>query len=290
MKWIDNLKTGYKLIGSFSIVILLMVIIALFASFRVNNISDGMNSLYKDRMLPIQHIGDAKAALYRLSGDFLVYTFIAENRKDMKNEMAKDQQIIIEQMNLYRKTELEPEEKTALVEFDQAFAAYLRALEKAISDVDGGNVDAAVTSVTTGGTIANTSSVITVAMDMLSNINLRITEKTISQTKITFDSSRNIFIAFLIISTIIVIVFVIILTRSITSPFSIIASGLQNIGKGELNRDEVMNSINQRQDELGIAAQGLNAAEIYLHELAQIAASIVNGDLTVTVQPKYLFC
>jgi len=169
MKWIDNLKTGYKLIGSFSIVILLMALMALFASFRVNNINDGMNSLYKDRMLPIHQIGSAKAALYKLRGDFLVYTFIAENRKDMKDEMAKDQKIIIEQMNLIRKTELEPEEKTALLEFDQAFAAYQRAVEQAISDVDGGNVDAAFTSVTNGGTLANARSVVTVAMDMLSN-------------------------------------------------------------------------------------------------------------------------
>lgn len=81
----------------------------------------------------------------------------------------------------------------------------------------------------------------------------------------------------------------IVISRSITRPLAIMVGLLQNLGKGNLNRDTplaVKESLIRRGDELGLTGQSLKQAEDYLTEMTGVAHQIANGDLMVEVQPK----
>ena len=120
MKWIDNLKTGVKLFGSFGAVVLLMIVIAVIGFTGMNNINNGMTDLYVNRTLPIEQVGAANVALYTVRGDLYRYVVIAEERAKTREAILAQQQIIKEQMDQYRATQLVKDEQVVLAEFDQA--------------------------------------------------------------------------------------------------------------------------------------------------------------------------
>ncbi|MFN8458013.1 MAG: methyl-accepting chemotaxis protein [Anaerolineae bacterium] len=81
----------------------------------------------------------------------------------------------------------------------------------------------------------------------------------------------------------------IVISRSIIRPLSIMVGALQNLAKGDLNRQLSQadrQAIIGREDELGITGKSLKQAEEYLTEMAGLAGKIALGDLTVEVQPK----
>ncbi len=288
MQWINNLKTGVRLYGSFTIVTLLMITVAVVGYTGMNSINNGMTTLYFDRTIPIQQIGTAESALWELRGDIYKYAFLPEERTTTEGSILADQKIIKEQMDLYRATQLVKEEKDTLAEFDRAYAAYQLAVQKVISDVNAGNQDEVVRSIASGGDLSNTRKAVGKAMDGLTSINARIAEEINTQGDVTFASARNLLLGVAIVAILLAIASGFLITQSITSPLAVIAGGLIHISKGDLNRDvdqKTKDSISQRKDELGTAGKGMLAAELYLQEMANAAQTIARNDLTVSIKP-----
>ena len=79
------------------------------------------------------------------------------------------------------------------------------------------------------------------------------------------------------------------LARDISQPLQIVASALQNFGRGDLNRDiplAVKIAIVSRGDEIGMLGGGLKASEDYFTQMTETAAAIAAGDLTVSVTAR----
>lgn len=77
--------------------------------------------------------------------------------------------------------------------------------------------------------------------------------------------------------------------RSITKPINIMAGALQNLSRGDLNRDVpavIKQGIMSRSDEIGAMGQALRASELYFEQLSAAAERIAGGDLTVDVSPN----
>ena len=102
MKFIDNLKTSVKLFGGFSVVVILMLIIAAVGYMGVNDLNNGMSSLYDNRTLPIQQVGAASTALYTLRGDLYKYVLISDQRSQTKIAIQTDQQAVNDQIKHIR--------------------------------------------------------------------------------------------------------------------------------------------------------------------------------------------
>ena len=84
-------------------------------------------------------------------------------------------------------------------------------------------------------------------------------------------------------------VFAILLTRSVIGPLSVITSTMKDLSTGDLNRDlseKIQVKLGKMKDEVGEVAQGMTAARLYLTDMAEAAARIAAGDLTVNVTPK----
>ncbi|GAP07797.1 four helix bundle sensory module for signal transduction [Anaerolinea thermolimosa] len=105
MKWIDNLKTGAKLLGGFGALILMMVVIAGLSLVGMNKINQNVHNLYYNRTLPIAYVGKASTALYTLRGDLFKYILLPEERAKTKEAIQASQQTIRGQIDHYRATE-----------------------------------------------------------------------------------------------------------------------------------------------------------------------------------------
>ncbi|MBK8421968.1 MCP four helix bundle domain-containing protein [Candidatus Villigracilis saccharophilus] len=65
MKWIDNLRMSIKLLGAFG-TILVIIIIAGVGYASMNSINDGMTTMYADRLLPIEQLGNMEADMFTI--------------------------------------------------------------------------------------------------------------------------------------------------------------------------------------------------------------------------------
>ena len=289
MRWINNLKTGIRLFGSFGVFVLLMIAIAVVGYVNINNINDSMSSLYDDRTLPIQQVGAANADLYTLRGDLFKYVLIPEERANTKAAILADQQDIKVQMDKYRATSLVQDEKTALADFDKAYAVYQQAVQQTISDTDAGKKDVVIKSLLDDGYVSIARKALNAKMKKIIDINVTIANDINIQGDVTFASARNGLIGISIFAVLLAMGLGIVITRSITVPLSFIASSLSNISKGDLNRDldhKAKFAISKRKDEIGAAGKGLVIAEIYLLEMAKAAKTIAQNNLTLSIKPK----
>ncbi len=100
---------------------------------------------------------------------------------------------------------------------------------------------------------------------------------------------RNLTLLLGFVTAIVVATVAFFIARSITQPVEIMAGALDNFSRGDLNRDipeAVKKAIMKRGDELGLLGRGLYQSELYLQEMAEVAAKIAAGDLTAVVSPR----
>jgi methyl-accepting chemotaxis protein len=79
------------------------------------------------------------------------------------------------------------------------------------------------------------------------------------------------------------------LSRDIVGTLAMVLVAVERIGVGDLNRDmdeETKKKIRGRKDELGAVGRGLTRVIGYLREMADAAAQVAAGNLTVNVEPK----
>ncbi len=120
MKWIDNLKIGTKLFGSFGIVVVLLVVVALVGYLGMNDINTGMTSLYNDAPCLMEQIGRADVALYTLRGDLYKYILLPDERAAARQSIESISKSIKAQMDLYRATSLPQQERQRLPIIDRS--------------------------------------------------------------------------------------------------------------------------------------------------------------------------
>ncbi|MCX8061978.1 MAG: methyl-accepting chemotaxis protein [Anaerolineales bacterium] len=289
MKWIDNLKVGAKLTLAFGMLLLILLLVTGLGYYSIQQLNQGTQELYLDRTLPIEWVVNAEVMLYKLRGDIYKYVFVPTERAAALESINADKAAIKELMDKYRTTKLVEEEIAALTEFEQNYAAYLAAVDKAIANVESGNEQAAIISINDGGEVASARQAVAATMDKITEINSRLAEQIHEDAQATYLRTRNLLLGGALIGLALGLVFAVLIARSITVPISIMAPALVNLSKGDLNRDiaqEVKLAIVGRKDEMGTLGKGLAGAENYFQEMAAVADRIANGDLTVVVEPK----
>jgi methyl-accepting chemotaxis protein len=289
MKGLDNLKTGAKLFGGFGLVVVLMLIIAGVGYVGMNDINNGMTSLFFDQTRPIEYLGAVDTAVYTLRGDFYRYILVPEERTTMKETMLADQKTIQDQIDKYSKTNLSTDDQAALAEFDKAYAVYLQAINTAIANVDAGKQDLAIKSFTEGGDGSNARKALGAVIDQNIQTNVDSADQINTQGDITFASSRNLLIGAALLGLLLAIGFGTVITRSITIPLNLVVRVAKSLAIGDLVRemsDQEKDKVRLRKDEIGEVGNALDNVIQYLQETGDVASTIANNDLTVSVQPK----
>ena len=289
MQWINDLKTSVKLFGSFGAVTLLMIVIAVVGYVNMNNINNGMSRLFLDRTLPVEQLGIANTEESNL-GIYLNGMIAFPEKVDAyEQSISTSIKNINTQMDAFRKTKLDADEVAGLAKYDLDWPILQQEMTKVKTEVKAGNLDAARISVGEGSQFKVSYANVEAALYTLLDYNIRVAGELNSQGDVTFAFASNLLIGIAILAILLAMGLSIVITRSITLPLSIMASGLQSISQGDLNRNmdqKLKESIARRKDEMGTAGRGLAAAERYLQDMAQAAQTIAQNDLTVSIQPK----
>ncbi len=185
-----NFKLGTKLTGGYLIVASLIVIVALLGYTNMKNINDGMTSMYKDRLLPIEQLGKANSSLYKVRGDLYKFIAIPNERDKASKELDQAISEVEKQLKLYEDSYLNQEEKENLAKFKAAWGKYQEALKESQKKINADDMKTVFESLMTG-TLHQTRKEIDDALTALIEINANEADKLNKAGDATFASSSK---------------------------------------------------------------------------------------------------
>ena len=289
MKWLDDLKTSIKLAGGFGAVVILMIAIAALGFVTANTINNGSESLYYDQTIPIRDVSAANAALWKLRGDVYKFVYIPSMREETRLTIEGDVKTIDELMDTYRSGELGERRKAALAEFDKTWAVYHAAVDEVVAFIDNGNEEAAITSITDGGTASNARKEVGTAMEAIVEVNVSLAQELADTNASTFSSSSRTMIFVGIFAVILSVVLVVVISRSVTIPLGIVVNIAKAMSVGDLVRemkDSEKDKVRLRKDEIGDIGKAFDSLINYMQGMGIAATAISENDLTTSVTPK----
>ncbi len=289
MKFINNLKTIYKLQGGFIIAAVFILVVAFigYNNYKSSNIH--MTTLYNERLLSIEKLEKAESTLNKIRGDVYKYMLLPEERQENKQSITEEITQISALLDDYRKLDLTAEEKAELAKFDESWQKYQVILSDVQTNVDNGNEAAVFEMIKNGGEAAVVRESIYAAVGKLVDINTQIADTAMVSSEKAFKNSTIVLSIFSLIGMAAAIGIGALITKSINIPLTLMAGAMQNLKVGILNREipqEVKNAIMNRSDEIGLVGQGLGATESYLEDMVEIANQLSSGDLTIEVTPR----
>jgi methyl-accepting chemotaxis protein len=284
MKLINNLKMRTKLLGAFTILVLIMIGVAFVGFFSARSISNGMNDLYTNRTVPIENVGKIEMTLMKMRGDLYKYYLDEKSRPDTKTAVSEDIKLIDQMAAQYEATELVEAEQQELANFKKVWAAYQAAAADTMQMVDSGDGQGALETLLDGGTTSNARKAVGASAEKVVKINVDLADQNNVQGQATFRSGWILLLVVSAFGVLLALVMGITLTNSITRPLAVLTGALSNLQHGNLNRDmsqEKRAVMTEREDELGQAGKAEVATGRYLRAMADAAAKIADGDLTV---------
>ncbi|MGN5261700.1 methyl-accepting chemotaxis protein [Aeromonas hydrophila] len=126
MDWFHNLQVRTKLVFSFSILMVLLVVLSLTSYYSTRTMVQLVSNMHANQLLPIKDI--ANANLYAVYQNRALYRYIGEVDPDLKAQalvnVDKFEKGMWDFLASYRKTYLTQREVDLLTRFDQAWATY----------------------------------------------------------------------------------------------------------------------------------------------------------------------
>ena len=141
---LKNLRIGVKLTAGFVFVALIIAIVALVGYTNLKNIDNVLNSMYDNNLKAIDQLDLSYAYMYTARGDVYKYILLPDQRQASLTALKTDIQNVNTQIELFRATELDPQETMGLKQFDQNWAGYQAAVNKILAVVDSGDTQTAL--------------------------------------------------------------------------------------------------------------------------------------------------
>ena len=282
MNLFKSMTVGAKLIGGFLAVAVIVVAVAVVGYVNMGSINDGMTSLYEDRTLPIEQLGQVDAMLYKIRGDVYKYILLPDEKSATLDSLNASKTEIEKELDLYRATQLVPEEVSGLALLDAAWADYEVAVDRLIAQVDAGDIDGPVVNLADGASASNARKAVAAAIDDLLAINVRIAEEEHVQGETTFAGASQTLLVATLIAVVLAVGLGLTITRSITVPLGQVSKVAAGIAVGDLRQTLTVDS----HDEVGRMALTFQSMIGYLKDMAAVAEKMAENDLTETVTPK----
>lgn len=283
MQFLDNTRMGGKLIGGFLILALIVAVIGVFGWVNLKSIDDGMTSLYADRALPLEQLGNADADFQNIRADIMKYELVPAARSNLKAEITNLTASVNKNLGDYKATYLLDTEQAQLKNLELTWTAYQGDVQQFLGLVDSGKDKEAIamlddTSAFTAHKIAYAA-----AINELEKINQVEAERISKEGAANFAQSTIAIIISIILGIALAVALGVIISRSITIPLGKGVSMMQEIGLGHLGSRLKLG----RKDEIG---QLTDAMDSFSDDLQNIVVAgmkkISMGDLSLSVTSK----
>ncbi|NMB57597.1 MAG: hypothetical protein GYA12_00375, partial [Chloroflexi bacterium] len=309
MKFLDNIKTGAKLIGGFMIVVVIIIAVSILNYFNMKDLNRGTTTLYNDGLKPIINIENAESTLLSMRGDAFKYLAISSQRQDILKTIESEKTTIANYLGEYRKANLSSDQERALGELEDAITNYYKTLDTFISFVDKGENETAIKSASDGGDLSNARKAVGTATKKVIDLTVNKADGEKNSSDSTFATAQFWLIGIALLSIILAIIMGVTITRNIAIPLAQTTGALMKISEGDLLRDsdttamvdipgskdgslikkiesKAREKMLNRKDEIGDISKSLEKLIQYLQNMGDVAHTIANNDLSVTIQPK----
>ena len=287
MNFLNNIKTGVKLIVSFLIIAAVIVVVAVFGYFNMKTINDGMTAMYFDRTLPIQQLGIANTEESNLDIYINGMLVFPENVTTYEQNISASIVNLDKEVAAYRASQLVQAEVDGLARFDPEWASLQKDMIEIVAEVKAGNIEGAKKLIGDGTAYRTAYKAVETELYNLLDINVKGAEEINTQGDVTFASAVTTIVVATIIGVLLAIVLGYLIMRNITVPLTLLVKIARALGVGDLVRDlddKTKDSVRLRKDEFGDIGKAFDALINYLQEMGAAAGTIASNDLTVNVK------
>jgi methyl-accepting chemotaxis protein len=230
----NRFNLGTKLMASFILVAVIMIIVAVVGYQNMQIIHVGAQMLYNDRLTPIKQLGAAESAVYKLRGDVFKAALVPSLRQTIGEDAQKSIDEVNQELTNYNAIHLQPAETKQLDIFKAAWKDYQQIINSAVEKLKAGDTDGAV-AILSETNAATTRETMDTALGNLIKINQLAADDVYKQGETIFaDSSLGLLIVTLI-GLGIAIALGRISTLSIIRPLSLVKQASQQIARSDLD-------------------------------------------------------
>jgi len=277
MNWYYNLKLNAKLLLGFIGVSAITVIVGYIGYIGIAEIGRNQDSLYTDRLKPVEDLGFANAALLISRGDVVAMlgTTDLNQRKDYASSIQKQTKTVDDLVNKYSKTYLVKEEEETLPLFLSDWDEYKKERDEAIELL-----------LKFEDTEAHRLIYVESLQHQLDarkhlkeliDINVKVADELDKATDASLNSSITLLIIFVIAGALLAIVMGLFISKIISKPVNNLVTAANSLALGDISV-----SINAKtKDEIGDLERAFQLMIENIKEQAAASEKISEGDLNV---------
>ncbi|MEK3800439.1 methyl-accepting chemotaxis protein [Peribacillus sp. FSL H8-0477] len=255
MKWFKNLGISVKLISAFVVMAIILGVVGIYGMDNLKKSDEQLEFMYDERVIPISTLGRMETNYQRIRVNIRDLVFVAKTpeAKDEFQTIIKDIQKDIEsQVTLYSSGYLIDEEKKILKDLDSAFTDYYTILDETIklgyaNDLKGYQAIAPEFRAR-GDKVQN-------LIKNLSDFNVKKAEKSNTDSKAAYVSTRTTTTIVLIVSFLFSIGFGYLISQLIVRPLREVVDLVGKVAEGDFT---VTTTIDTK-DEVGALAKSIKA-------------------------------
>ena len=280
MKILKDLKISTKLIVSFLVSGILMVVIAVIATFSLNKIGESATALYDDNVIGISCIQTIDKNTFNIYSDMRLMMHI--NDKNTLAELAKEVEKLanedIKLMEKYKDGITKEEDRKLFNELDKNLASYREQRAKYVNLIlDGKNTEA----VKYFDEFSEIRAEVRSNLDKLHNLNNSWAKDRLEDNRNIFSSSVKSTIIIMIFAIIILIVSSILIMRAIVEPIKKIGELAYRLSEYDFSKPLVIDS----NDELGKVSYALNLAQ---DNVSALIKNVINSTQDMSASSEEL--
>jgi diguanylate cyclase (GGDEF)-like protein len=271
-----------KLLGSFGLVVALMLVVGLIAITRLESDNRHLSSLASKVVPSTRTVGEISALMSKYRKDQLVYVYTkpADRRP---NDLAPDLSLMRHYLNAYRSQGLiqNPADRRLLDTFQATFIRYV-ALTAAFRPLaDRGRISQASEAVGNGAGDAENDKLKAV-VGAWSDQNVKVARAAEAASASSYTVGVALILALLAAAVAIAAAVALVLARTTTRAVREVAAAAKAISEGDIDQRVIVRT----RDELGEMAEDFDSMIDYLRSTAGIAETIATGNLEVDVRPR----
>ncbi|MCX6693222.1 MAG: HAMP domain-containing methyl-accepting chemotaxis protein [Methanomicrobiales archaeon] len=287
MSFLDNIPLGKKLIGSFLVVVLIMIVVAWIGYSNMNTINTKDTEMYQDRLLPISQMSKIDSVLQILRADAYQYAYAPESRGEIDAALPSLYKDLEDKLASYSATALTSEEATELKKFNDNYPIVKRELTTFFAAAKANDKAAVDAALAKGSSLLTARAAAVEAVAAMDAINTREAKILSDNNDAFFANASLMMILATVVGIIIAMALAVILTRSITGPLAAVIAMMSDIGRGSLGTRLKMN----RKDEIGALSGAMdqfaeNFQNSILEPILVTSNELAKGDFTARISDQ----
>ena len=281
MTWFSNLKMGVKLLLGFGLAALCTLAVGWVGVSKLASSSETTQTLYSDRLVPVQVLGTVNSALLTARGD--LWRMVSEEspaeRRKLAAKVDAQTKTMNEEIDKYARTLLVEKEKDLLARYRAAFQAYLGPRDKAVELALAMSDAAAVRQLREARPLSDE---VRKLLGELISLNQRLGETNAKDGAASAASARMMILAFLGAGLLISLLVGLLLMKAIVGPVRKMQAAAESLARGDA---EVRIEVSSK-DEIGLLAQALAVVVETIRQRSEEVRRIATGEVELQISPK----